>query len=158
MAPRGNPPGPGYSWCDNCGKWKADEAFVRSSVKRGSKQWKLKGFNWKRYRTCNRCSRVYFRKGMSLADFIKYWGAEEHNKYVSALGLPFRAFHDTITTLIPSPALHPGCKTRRAHLQPLTGFIHSCKPNDDQKGKRDGDDEEGGDGGGMGGGATVTAA
>ncbi|KAG6362631.1 hypothetical protein INS49_007723 [Diaporthe citri] len=70
----------GMSWCDNCGKWKADKAFVRARFKRGTKLWERYGFVWKKYKTCNRCSRVYYRKPeMPVAEFVGAYGAEEHN-------------------------------------------------------------------------------
>lgn len=71
---------PGRTWCGDCIKWKAHKAFVRSSIRRGSQQWEERGFAWKRYKTCNRCTRVYRMKGMSATEFLEQFGAEEHNE------------------------------------------------------------------------------
>lgn len=77
MAPEDRP---GWSFCGNCHTRKADQAFVRGTYRRGSPTWKRLGFGWKKYRTCNRCSRVYHRQGqMSLADFINLYGAADHD-------------------------------------------------------------------------------
>lgn len=74
---------PGCTWCGNCGKWKADKAFVRSRFKRGTQRWERCGFVWKKYKACNRCSRLYYHKPeMSVAEFVEQYGAEEHNEYV----------------------------------------------------------------------------
>lgn len=71
---------PGWSLCGNCHMWKADQAFVRGRYRRDSPYWKRLGFSWKRFRTCNRCSRVYHRQGqMSLAEFVNSYGAEDHD-------------------------------------------------------------------------------
>lgn len=71
---------PGLTWCGDCGKWKAHKAFVRSSIPKSSKQWEEGGYVWKRYKTCNKCTRIYRKKGLSAADFLEQYGAEEHNE------------------------------------------------------------------------------
>lgn len=42
--------------------------------------WETMGFDWKKHKTCNHCSRVRKKPKMSVADFIKEFGAEEHNE------------------------------------------------------------------------------
>lgn len=70
----------GWNQCGICKSWKAGQAFVRSCVMRGSLPWKREGFDWKKFKTCNRCSRVYKKSKMSLSDFVNKFGAEEHNE------------------------------------------------------------------------------
>lgn len=71
---------PGWNWCGYCNSWKAEQAFVRSGPTRGSAAWKRQGFEWKKFKTCNQCSRVRKMPKMSVEDFIKEFGAEEHNE------------------------------------------------------------------------------
>lgn len=73
--------GPGWNWCNFCSKWKADQAFVRSRTRRDTKLWVNFGFMWKKYKTCNRCARVYNKTFvLSVAEFVMKYGAEEHNE------------------------------------------------------------------------------
>ncbi|KAG8157208.1 hypothetical protein KVR01_012916 [Diaporthe batatas] len=65
--------------CNDCRKWKAHKAFVRSRVKRDSVLWHQKGYMWHKYKSCNQCFRTYRNRGMSVQEFIKVFGAEEHN-------------------------------------------------------------------------------
>lgn len=69
----------GFSRCNDCKKWKAHKAFVRSRVRRDSELWVQNGFMWHKYKSCNHCFRIYRNRGMSVNKFIQVFGAEEHD-------------------------------------------------------------------------------